>query len=115
MKLHRPSDRCWKSGVNLQELQSIARDCVGRDPSTKGVDDWAKGLWMQTASPGMQSEKKRKEREEDWVEKLRKVDGLSPTTNKRAKNLAKSPAVQNKKTPSASRPIREVLATSHWV
>lgn len=108
MKLYRPSDRCWKSAVNLQELQGIALDCIGRDHSIKEADDWAKQLWLQTASPGLRSEKKRKEREEEWMEKLRKADGLSPTMSKRSKRVAKSlPTFQVKTAPSA--PIREVL------
>jgi len=75
--------------VTLQDLHKIARQSIGRDRSTKDVDDWTKEVWGNVASPGVRCEKKRKEREIGWTEKLGVVDGK--TKNKKLKGLDSSP------------------------
>jgi DNA ligase-4 len=77
--------------VTLQDLHKIARQSIGRDRSAKDVDDWTKEIWGNVASPGIRSEKKRKERVDEWVETLGMVDGIGQVKNKRLKGLDSSP------------------------
>ena len=74
-KFHRASERSWADSVTLEELQHIARESIGRDRSTKDVDDWCKGIWNKPQSPSIRSSPKRKAREDEWIEKLEMADG----------------------------------------
>ncbi|KZP21054.1 hypothetical protein FIBSPDRAFT_788707 [Athelia psychrophila] len=87
VKLYRPSERSWADGVALEDLHKIAREAVGRDRSSKGMDDWTKDLWGQQSSPGVKCEKKRKSRTFDWIDKLEVIDSVK---TKRAKILETS-------------------------
>lgn len=60
--------------MSLDTLQKIARESVGRDRPHKDVDDWCKGLWGKTASPGAKCVMKRKATEASWLEKLEHAD-----------------------------------------
>jgi DNA ligase-4 len=55
------------------------------------VDDWAKGVWGNVASPGIRCEKKRKEREVGWMEKLAVFEGVGRGKTKRLKITDSSP------------------------
>ncbi|GJE91101.1 DNA ligase 4-like protein [Phanerochaete sordida] len=74
-KFYRASERSWRDGNSLEEFQRIAREAVGRDRPHKDVDDFCKGLWGKVQSPSVHHPEKRKEREEDWLEKLERADG----------------------------------------
>jgi DNA ligase 4 len=82
--------------VTLQDLHKIARQSVGRDRSTKDVDDWTKEVWGNVPSPGVRCEKKRKEREVGWVEKLGLADGVGRTRKKKLKALDSSSPLRDK-------------------
>lgn len=48
---------------------------MGRDRPDKDVEDCVKEMWGIPSSPSVRCPTKRKEREEEWVEKLSKADG----------------------------------------
>lgn len=76
VKLYRPSERSWSEGVILENLHKIAREAIGRDRSSKSIDDWTKEMWGQQASPGIKCDQHRKRRVSDWIEKLETVDNV---------------------------------------
>ncbi|KIM90611.1 hypothetical protein PILCRDRAFT_1874 [Piloderma croceum F 1598] len=90
-KLYRAASRPWSEGVTLQDLHKIARESIGRDRSNKDVDDWTKEVWGNVASPGIRCEKKRKEREVGWMEKLAVLEGVGRGKTKRLKVTDSSP------------------------
>jgi DNA ligase 4 len=90
-KLYRTSSRLWSEGVTLHDLHKIARESIGRDRSNKDIDDWTKEIWGTVPSPSIKCEKKRKEREAGWVDKLAMVDGAERGKIKRLKGLDSSP------------------------
>lgn len=90
-KLYRTSSRLWSEGVTLHDLHKIARESIGRDRSNKDVNDWTKEIWGTVPSPGIRCEKKRKEREAGWVDKLATVDGVGRGKIKRLKGQDSSP------------------------
>ncbi|KAK7679443.1 hypothetical protein QCA50_017497 [Cerrena zonata] len=63
-------------GTTLQELQTLARESVGNDPPGKEEIDFCKTIWGKSGflSPGIRSDSKRKQREEEWIDKLRVLD-----------------------------------------
>lgn len=79
-KVYRPSERSALEsgdggGTTLQELQSLARESVGKDKPGKSEIDFCKTIWGSgLLSPGVRSNVKRKQREDEWVDKLRIVD-----------------------------------------
>ncbi|KAI0091748.1 hypothetical protein BDY19DRAFT_991426 [Irpex rosettiformis] len=77
-KIHRPSERSWRPHtLSHTAMQMIARESVGRDKSTKDVEDWCDELWGKPRRLGVCESPKRREREEDWVERLEVIDGVS--------------------------------------
>lgn len=100
-KVFRPSERsaCRSGdggGTTLQKLQVLARESAGKDRPGKQQVDWCKSIWGKSAtlSPGVRSDLKRKQREDDWVEKLRAVDvkvlGRQDSTRRRPDTESKS-------------------------
>ncbi|KAJ7623353.1 hypothetical protein FB45DRAFT_837508 [Roridomyces roridus] len=72
-KIFRTCDRSWRDAVNLQALHKIARESVGKDSSTKQVEEWGNKLWGKSvSSPGADS--KRKALVDEWEEKLITAD-----------------------------------------
>lgn len=70
LKVHRRSERDWRSTAPLNEFQSIARSSVGKDRPGKAEDDWCKQLWGGVPSPGVRTQERTREREELWAERL---------------------------------------------
>lgn len=80
-KVYRSSERSALEsgdggGTTLQELQALARESVGNDPPGKSELDFCKTIWGKSGllSPGVRSDSKRKQREDEWMNKLRVVD-----------------------------------------
>jgi DNA ligase-4 len=93
-KLHRLSERSWKSGLSLQELHVIARKSVGRDRSMKDVEDWGKAVWGKAnqISPKVRDSSELERRERRWLRNLEISEGihhgeLSPIPSKKRKRL----------------------------
>ncbi|KAJ3556675.1 hypothetical protein NM688_g1893 [Phlebia brevispora] len=80
-KVHRPSERSWRDGLSLQELQRVARVAVGKDRPGKVEDDWCTELWGGIASPSVRAPERCRERKEEWLIKLERSDGLSPKSS----------------------------------
>ncbi|KAF8636408.1 hypothetical protein AX17_003590 [Amanita inopinata Kibby_2008] len=57
-RVYRASERTWRDGVDLQELQEIAYQCIGKERPNRDIEDWCKELWS----------KKRLPSERSWVE-----------------------------------------------
>lgn len=76
VKIYRPSERSWTDSVTLEDVHIIAREAVGRDRTSKGMDDWTKELWGQQASPGVKCLRKRKSKVDEWIDKLEAVDSV---------------------------------------
>lgn len=72
----------------MADLQQIARAAVGKDRPGKDAEDWCNELWGVPASPGIRSAAKRKEREEEWVEKLARADGRGSLAKTRRLSVA---------------------------
>ncbi|KAI0761918.1 hypothetical protein BC629DRAFT_1682669 [Irpex lacteus] len=70
--------------LSYASLQLIARESVGKDRSGKSEEDWCKQLWGKPVSPCVSASPKRRKREEEWVGRLRVVDGLTGKEEVRA-------------------------------
>ncbi|KAF7977593.1 hypothetical protein HWV62_3192 [Athelia sp. TMB] len=92
VKLYRPSERSWSDGVTLEDLHKIAREAVGRDRSSKGIEDWTKEMWGQQGSPGIACEQKRKRRVSDWIERLETLDCVKAKRPRRSEPGPKAPS-----------------------
>ncbi|KAF7971295.1 hypothetical protein HWV62_21450 [Athelia sp. TMB] len=92
VKLYRPSERSWSDGVTLEDLHKIAREAVGRDRSSKGIEDWTKEMWGQQGSPGIACEQKRKRRVSDWIERLETIDCVKAKRPRRSEPGPKAPS-----------------------
>ncbi|KAG5641976.1 hypothetical protein DXG03_003829 [Asterophora parasitica] len=78
-KLHRPSERGWQEGVNLQDLHKIACEVIGRDNSEKEARDATARMWGKPVSPGARSRLKRKATGDLWEERFASMDGRAWT------------------------------------
>ncbi|KAF5383833.1 hypothetical protein D9615_003674 [Tricholomella constricta] len=74
-KVHRPNERGWQDGVNLQALHKIACEVVGRDSSSKEARNISAQIWGKPASPGAKSSPKRKATGDLWEERFASMDG----------------------------------------
>ncbi|EJD40837.1 hypothetical protein AURDEDRAFT_170030 [Auricularia subglabra TFB-10046 SS5] len=75
LKVHRPFDRRWTEGVNIEEYQGLARCAVGRERKGKHVDDDVHAMWNIQSSPRVRSELKRKQREDSLLDKMDSLNG----------------------------------------
>ncbi|KZT07561.1 uncharacterized protein LAESUDRAFT_115651 [Laetiporus sulphureus 93-53] len=73
-KVFRARERSWTEGTSLDGFQRTAHEAIGRDPSNKEIDDWARELFGKPRIPGVKCPTKRKQMEETWMEKLELVD-----------------------------------------
>ncbi|KAL4248499.1 ATP-dependent DNA ligase family protein [Abortiporus biennis] len=73
-KIYRSNERNFLEGVPLEEYRKVAYESVGRDRHGKDEEDWCNALWGKPSSPKHHSAVKKRQREQEWVEKLEKVD-----------------------------------------
>lgn len=73
-KIHRERERDWRDCVDLEKIHDIALNIVGRDRSTKDLDDWGNRLWGKPVSPSVNCPLKRKATADMWEEKLAQWD-----------------------------------------
>lgn len=74
VKAHRPSERFWTTCITLPELHVLAREAVGRDRADKDVSDALNVMWGAPTSPAVQSEARKRQREEVWRKRLAEAD-----------------------------------------
>ncbi|KAI0272640.1 hypothetical protein BC834DRAFT_356527 [Gloeopeniophorella convolvens] len=75
-KLHRRAERDWRNGASIEELQRIAHESIGRDPSNKEVTDWVSDLWGKAVKEGVRSPENRRQLYKEWLAKLAVSDGI---------------------------------------
>jgi len=107
-KIFRHSERSWSQGIDLKELDKVAREAIGRDRSDKDVDDWCNNLWGKPVSPGAKCSLKRKASMLTWEAKLAILD-VRPTGKRRFVSVPKPLHVMTNKppmSPSCDGPIQ---------
>ncbi|KAF9447719.1 hypothetical protein P691DRAFT_730976 [Macrolepiota fuliginosa MF-IS2] len=72
-KIHDARERPWTACMDINEVDRIARECIGKDPSNKDIDDWCKSLWGKQASPTISM--KQWDRVQDIRERLASLEG----------------------------------------
>lgn len=76
-KIYRRTERSWKDSIDLDALQKIAYEAVGRDPSEQEADDDVREIWKLPAlGPGVKCPLKKRKVAEEWEEKLCAMEGV---------------------------------------
>ncbi|KAJ7583386.1 hypothetical protein C8J56DRAFT_953899 [Mycena floridula] len=107
VRVHRRSERGWRHAFDLQKLNKVAHESIGRVSSVDEIEDWLKaGFGSSAASPGIRSPEQRKARFDDLLKRLDEAEGILRVRNSSPDPSAKRQRLSDCQTTG---PLRSVI------